>query len=89
MGNNNSPYSNFTPGKMSDELIEALGLPKNGIPAHVYNMREHGYPGGWLDDARKEYSGISIFTAPNECNHHFKIKFHFCSFEFICEFTII
>lgn len=55
-------------GTLSDELLEALELPKNGIPAHVYKMREIGYPNGWLDDAKDEFSGITIFTAPNECS---------------------
>lgn len=63
-----SPFSNFTPGLISEELLEALEVPKNGIPLHVYYMRETGYPNGWLEEAREEYSGISIFTAPNKCN---------------------
>lgn len=32
-------------------------------------MREHGYPSGWIEEAREEYSGISIYTTPNECNY--------------------
>lgn len=55
-------------GTLSDELLKALGLPKNGIPLHVYKMRKMGYPNGWLDEARDEFSGITIFTAPNECS---------------------
>lgn len=62
-----SPYSELTPGKISDELLKALGLPENGIPLHVYRMRKHGYPQAWLEEAKDEYSGISIFTAPNQC----------------------
>jgi len=50
-------------------LLKALGVPKNGLPVHIYRMREHGYPSGWLEEARDEYSGISIFTTPNECNY--------------------
>jgi zinc finger CCHC domain-containing protein 8 len=49
-------------------LLKALGLPENGIPVHVYRMRKYGYPRAWLEEARDEYSGISIFTAPNKCN---------------------
>lgn len=59
-------YSNLIVGKLSDDLLEALGLPKNGIPAHVYKMRENGYPSGWLEEAKDDFSGITIFTAPNE-----------------------
>jgi len=50
-------------------LLKALGVPKNGLPVHIYRMREHGYPSGWLEEAREEYSGISIYTTPNECNY--------------------
>lgn len=63
----NDLCSHFTPGKLSDDLLNALGLPSNGIPLHVYKMRKYGYPSGWLEEARDEFSGISIFTAPNEC----------------------
>lgn len=66
-----SPFSNFTPGVMSEELLKALNVPKNGIPLHVYYMRETGYPNGWLEEAREEYSGISIFTEPNKCNSNY------------------
>lgn len=59
-------YSEFVPGQLSDDLLKALGLPENGLPLHVYRMRQHGYPSGWLEEARETYSGISIFTAPNE-----------------------
>lgn len=47
-------------------MLSALGLSKNEIPLHVYKMREYGYPSGWLEEAKVEYSGISIFTAPNQ-----------------------
>jgi len=50
-------------------LLKALGVPKNGLPLHIYRMREHGYPSGWLEEAREEYSGIAIYTTPNECNY--------------------
>ncbi|XP_026816970.1 zinc finger CCHC domain-containing protein 8 homolog [Rhopalosiphum maidis] len=60
-------WSDLTPGKLSDNLLKALGVPENGLPVHIYRMREHGYPSGWLEEAREEYSGISIYTKPNEC----------------------
>lgn len=72
--------------------MEALGVPKNGLPIHIYRMREHGYPSGWLEEAREEYSGIEIYTAPNECNYkcililkyckHFILMIFFNWFEF-------
>lgn len=66
---NNSLCNNFTPGKLSGALLEALGVSENGIPVHIYKMRENGYPRAWIEEAREEYSGISIFTAPNKCNY--------------------
>jgi len=49
-------------------LLKALNVPRNGLPIHIYKMRKWGYPKGWLEEAKEQYSGISIFTAPNECN---------------------
>ncbi|XP_025208630.1 zinc finger CCHC domain-containing protein 8 homolog isoform X2 [Melanaphis sacchari] len=67
LAENKNLCSDLTPGKLSDSLLNALGVPKNGLPIHIYRMREHGYPSGWLEEAREEYSGISIYTTPNEC----------------------
>lgn len=75
-----SLVNKYTPGKLSGELLEALGLPENGIPVHVYRMREIGYPRGWIDEAKVEYSGISIFTAPNKCNYKSIFDFIFVFF---------
>jgi len=55
-------------------LLKALDVPSNGLPVHIYKMREFGYPNGWLKEAKEKYSGISIFTGPNECN----LKFILC-----------
>lgn len=61
------------PGILSSDLLGALGVPENEIPLHVYRMRQFGYPNGWLEEAKEEYSGISIFTEPNKCNLKYKI----------------
>lgn len=61
--------SEFIAGQLSDDLRKVMDLPENGLPLHVYRMRQYGYPSGWLEEAREQYSGISIFTAPNECNY--------------------
>jgi len=34
----------FVPGKISDELRQALGLKSNQLPPFVYIMRDLGYP---------------------------------------------
>lgn len=64
----NSLYNKFTPGKLSNTLLDALGVPENGIPVHIYKMREIGYPRAWIEEAKEEYSGIAIYTAPDKCN---------------------
>lgn len=61
-------------------MLEALNLPKNGIPLHVYKMRKYGYPSGWLQEARDVFSGISIFTSPNECKYIYLFKTHFLNY---------
>ncbi|KAA3673593.1 zinc finger CCHC domain-containing protein 8 [Paragonimus westermani] len=45
-------FSKFRPGRLSDELREALNLAKHELPLHVYRMRTLGYPPGWLRKAR-------------------------------------
>lgn len=42
----------FTPGKLSEQLMEALGCKSNQLPPFIYMMREYGYPGGWLLEAK-------------------------------------
>jgi len=44
----------FSPGKMSDELYEALGIDEQELPPWIYAMREIGYPAGWLRTIRKQ-----------------------------------
>ncbi|KAF8570312.1 hypothetical protein P879_05936 [Paragonimus westermani] len=45
-------FSKFRPGRLSDELREALNLATHELPLHVYRMRTLGYPPGWLRKAR-------------------------------------
>ncbi|KAJ8674881.1 hypothetical protein QAD02_010667 [Eretmocerus hayati] len=56
-------YGNFEPGKLSSNLMEALGLKSDEIPKHVYRMRSLGYPPGWLEEARLQHSGLSLFNS--------------------------
>lgn len=53
----------FSPGRISRELREALGLRKRDLPAHIYGMRVLGYPPGWLEQAKVYHSGITLFDA--------------------------
>lgn len=44
--------TNFTPGQLSEEAIEALGINNDEYPHWIYKMRElgafAGYPPAWL-----------------------------------------
>lgn len=67
--------STNVPGKLSDELKAALGLEGNQIPLHVYKMRLFGYPPGWLEEAKIQHSGLSLFTGNDSSvkeNHEVK-----------------
>ena len=50
----------FTPGKISDNLREALQLNKKQLPPYIYIMRELGYPIGWLKEAMVRKSGLTV-----------------------------
>ena len=45
-------YRGLIPGKISDQLREALGCKPNQLPPFIYLMREIGYPVGWLLEAQ-------------------------------------
>ena len=44
----------YTPGRISDELYEALGIDELELPPWIYAMREIGYPAGWLRTIREQ-----------------------------------
>lgn len=46
------------PGRISNELREALNIPENDIPIWIYRMRALGYPPGWLKKAIVDTSDI-------------------------------
>ncbi|CAG2251333.1 ZCCHC8 [Mytilus edulis] len=54
-------FATFKPGQISDKLREALGLSPQQIPQYVYRMRLLGYPPGWLEEAKKQGSGLMLF----------------------------
>ncbi len=49
-------YKGFTPGKLSDELREALGCKSNQLAPFIYIMRKYGYPPAWLIEAQVDSS---------------------------------
>ena len=56
-------FGQFVPGEISNDLRTALGLHKLEIPVHVYNMRVYGYPPGWLENAKVQKSGLTLFDS--------------------------
>ncbi|XP_028143753.1 zinc finger CCHC domain-containing protein 8 homolog [Diabrotica virgifera virgifera] len=56
-------YAHLTPGKISDKLREALGIKRNQLPSYIYQMRGHGYPPGWLEEAKFVYSNLTMFDS--------------------------
>jgi hypothetical protein len=53
-------YRGFTPGKVSDQLREALGIKANQLPPYIYMMRRLGYPIGWLIEAQVKDTKLSV-----------------------------
>lgn len=53
-----NPTDQIKPGKLSDELRQALDLPENDVPIWIYRMRALGYPPGWLKKAMVETQDI-------------------------------
>lgn len=60
-------YNHLVPGRISDNLRQALGLRARELPLYIYKMRLYGYPEGWLEEAKINHSGLSLF--------HTEVKF--------------
>ncbi|XP_051545190.1 zinc finger CCHC domain-containing protein 8-like [Myxocyprinus asiaticus] len=54
-------FAKYKPGKVSQELLDALGVTANTLPPFIYRMRELGYPPGWLKEAEMENSGLMLY----------------------------
>ena len=50
----------FIPGKISNELREALGIKSNQLPPYIYIMRQYGYPIGWFMEARVKEAKLAV-----------------------------
>lgn len=60
---NEQKYSHLVPGKISNNLREALGLRSRELPLFIYKMRLYGYPDGWLEEAKINHSGLSLINS--------------------------
>lgn len=58
-------YRGFIPGKISEELRQALGLRSNQLPPFIYIMRELGYPAGWLIEAQVNKTKLAVLNGDN------------------------
>ncbi|CAK9809839.1 Zinc finger CCHC domain-containing protein 8 homolog [Anthophora plagiata] len=56
-------FGHMIPGQLSSNLRKALGLKDNELPTHIYRMRTLGYPPGWLEEARLQHSGLTLFNS--------------------------
>ena len=55
----------FAPGKISDQLKEALGLGDKMLPPYIYIMRQLGYPIGWLIEAEVKTNKLAVHQGDN------------------------
>lgn len=58
-----SQFDHFTPGVISRELRNALGLRSSEIPLHIYQMRILGYPPGWIEHIKEYSSGLEMIDS--------------------------
>ncbi|KAK2576331.1 hypothetical protein KPH14_005692 [Odynerus spinipes] len=56
-------FGHMIPGQISKALRNALGLRDDELPKHIYRMRVLGYPPGWLEEARLQHSGLTLFNS--------------------------
>lgn len=67
-------YGHLTPGKISEELRNALGLRKHDLPPYIYRMRVLGYPPGWIKEAELETSDLCMFDIDGKTVSNHKRK---------------
>ncbi|CAG0887073.1 unnamed protein product [Cyprideis torosa] len=58
--------ASVVPGVISSRLRSALQIRSSEVPEFVYRMRLWGYPPGWLEEAKEEHSGITLYDAEGE-----------------------
>lgn len=54
-------FSHLQPGKLSENLRDALGLDDNELPPYIYKMRSLGYPPGWIAEFQEKSSDLCLF----------------------------
>ncbi|KRG04518.1 zinc finger CCHC domain-containing protein 8 homolog isoform X1 [Drosophila mojavensis] len=56
-------FAHIRPGKISSKTRHAMGFSRGELPFMFYRMRVLGYPPAWLEEAKVQSSGISLFNA--------------------------
>ncbi|KAF2880311.1 hypothetical protein ILUMI_25869 [Ignelater luminosus] len=68
-------FAHLQPGKISEKLHKALGLRHNQVPAHIYRMRQLGYPPGWLNELQaNNQSELVLFDFEGKNTFDQKVK---------------
>ncbi|XP_030375181.1 zinc finger CCHC domain-containing protein 8 homolog [Scaptodrosophila lebanonensis] len=55
--------AHIRPGKISTKTRLAMGYSRGEVPFMFYRMRVLGYPPAWLEEAKVQSSGLSLFNA--------------------------
>lgn len=56
-------FAHIRPGKISSKTRHAMGFSRGELPFMFYRMRVLGYPPAWLEEAKVQSSGITLFNA--------------------------
>ncbi|KAH8371540.1 hypothetical protein KR093_007905, partial [Drosophila rubida] len=56
-------FAHIRPGRISSKTRHAMGYSRGELPFMFYRMRVLGYPPAWLEEAKVQSSGITLFNA--------------------------
>ncbi|XP_034103622.1 zinc finger CCHC domain-containing protein 8 homolog [Drosophila albomicans] len=56
-------FAHIRPGRISTKTRHAMGYSRGELPFMFYRMRVLGYPPAWLEEAKVQSSGITLFNA--------------------------
>ncbi|XP_017061961.1 zinc finger CCHC domain-containing protein 8 homolog isoform X2 [Drosophila ficusphila] len=56
-------FGHLRPGKISTKTRHAMGYNRGQLPFMFYRLRVLGYPPAWLEEAKVQSSGITLFNA--------------------------
>lgn len=56
-------FAHIRPGKISSKTRHAMGFSRGELPFMFYRMRVLGYPPAWLEEAKVQSSGMTLFNA--------------------------